>query len=224
MIQKTVLGGLASLIFGGYVALGDDTKTEKANPVDREAQTNELNEKVLKQIEELGLDAAIQQQIESALKGGLRGKSSTVSKTKTLMVGPDGKMKEMELKGGGSLDLETLLNGEGQEELKKLFEKHGEAVISGKVVVVDEDGNVTEKELQDGEGLNALIQEAFKGIDLADLDLNAEIDGAQVLGIGSAFLGGAAPKVEKLEADLGEMREELKAHRQLLEQILKKLN
>jgi hypothetical protein len=222
--QRTkLLGGLASLLLGAGLTFADETKKNDEQPQGG-ILSKELKAELRKTMQEQGLEAKIQEMIEKALKieGDKPAAKATI--TKSFMMGPDGKMKEIDPKDharffGMEMDMEM------DEAMKKQLKDLG-AAFSAKVVVVDENGNLVEKELKPGQDLNGLLKDAIKGADLGEIDLNDIIKEASLLGVGPAMLGHeiAPPGMQALKAEIKELREEQKAQRKLLEKILKKLD
>jgi hypothetical protein len=240
-IQKTLLGGLSSLILGTGLVMAEDANEKKSDALKVEVLSGEANASILKILKEAGLDEKIQKQVEEALKNEIagaegaekaKGEEGELVKIKTFVMGPDGKMKELDSDAEQNLNLDDLLRGAGVEGKRDKADKADKIdkeimdLVVGKIVVVGEDGKRIEKEFGQGQDLNAIIQEALLGGDHGDIDLNEMIKkNVRVLGFGPAVIDDKADdsEIEVLKAELKEIREDAKAQRELLEKILKKL-
>lgn len=144
-----------------------------------------------------------------------KAQSTTIStKVVTTVIGPDGKIL-------------TTTSGDDLPDINKIIEEATGSTLeqlggipidqllksgSGSITVVGPDGKVTTKKLSETEGLNQIIQEALKGINIEGVT-------AQVVDVEKPFIqqkGG-------LRKEINQLRKELAEQRKLLEQILEKL-
>ena len=151
--------------------------------------------------------------------------SSTIStKVVTTVIGPDGKihttttideLPDSEIIIEELPDIKKII----EEATGSTFEQLGDIPIdqllksgSGSITVVGPDGKVTTKKLSETGGLNQIIQEALKGINIEGVT-------AQVVDVEKPFIqqkGG-------IRKEINQLRKELAEQRKLLEQILEKL-
>jgi len=144
-----------------------------------------------------------------------KAQSTTIStKVVTTVIGPDGKI--LTTTSGDDLpDINKIIKEATGSTLEQLGDIPIDQLLksgSGSITVVGPDGKVTTKKLSETGGLNQIIQEALKGINIEGVT-------AQVVDVEKPFIqqkGG-------LRKEINQLRKELAEQRKLLEQILEKL-
>jgi len=144
-----------------------------------------------------------------------KAQSTTIStKVVTTVIGPDGKI--LTTTSGDDLpNINKIIEEATGSSLEQLGDIPIDQLLksgSGSITVVGPDGKVTTKKLSETGGLNQIIQEALKGINIEGVT-------AQVVDVEKPFIqqkGG-------LRKEINQLRKELAEQRKLLEQILEKL-
>lgn len=195
---------------------------------------NKGNLQVKKALEAAGVDDETAAKILEALgnanvgdkeapgkaKAGDKSGLGVKVESKTVIIGPDGKVRTLDSDEAKEIDLGKLLSGVKLHGAGKGGGDDPKVQVRGEVSVIGPDGKKTTKDLKLGEGLDLgeIIGDAMKGGDVGELGVDAE-----AFSFGPAVLMGGA-RLGSMKGELEEIRAELKAQRKLLEKILKKLD